>query len=105
MATLWTACLLAGLAVLTAVLMSLAAVIVARHRAEAAADLSALAAAAYGPWGEEYACAQARWVTEKMEVSLVGCSMGGWDVDVQVAASVAGLGSVTGRARAGPAGP
>jgi secretion/DNA translocation related TadE-like protein len=80
------------------------AVAAARHRAGSAADLGALAAAAYGPWGEQYACGLARWVTERMEVRLVRCSMSGWEVRVEVAAAVSGLGDVTARARAGPVG-
>jgi secretion/DNA translocation related TadE-like protein len=103
-ATVWAAWLIAGLAVLTGLVVVLGAVASARHRAGSAADLSALAAAAYGPWGEEYACGLARWVSERMEVRLVECRLKGWEVRVEVAAAVSGLGHVTARARAGPVG-
>jgi len=103
-ATIWTAWVVAALAALVALLMGLAAVVVARHRAESAADLSALAAAAYGPWGEEYACGLARWVSDRMGVRLADCHLSGWVVRVEVVAAVNGLGDVTARARAGPAG-
>jgi secretion/DNA translocation related TadE-like protein len=102
LATLWTAYVIAGIAALTAVLMAVAAVSVARHRVEAAADLSALAAAAYGVWGADYACAQARWVADRMAVRLGECRMEGWTVVVRVTTSVSGLGDLNAQARAGP---
>jgi secretion/DNA translocation related TadE-like protein len=102
-ATVWAAWLVAGLAALVGLVATVGAVAVARHRADSAADLSALAAAAYGPWGEEYACGLARWVSERMEVRLAGCRMSGWEVRVEVVAAVNGLGHVTAHARAGPA--
>jgi secretion/DNA translocation related TadE-like protein len=102
-ATIWTAWVVAALGLLVAMLMGVAAVVLARHRADSAADLAALAAAAYGPWGEEYACGLARWVSEQMEVQLVDCRLSGWVVRVEVVAAVNGLGDVTARARAGPA--
>lgn len=104
LATVWTAWAVAALAGLLALSMGLAAVTVARHRADGAADLSALAAAAYVPWGEEYACGLARWVSERMAVRLVECQVSGWVVSVRVGAAVSGLGEVIGRARAGPSG-
>jgi secretion/DNA translocation related TadE-like protein len=102
LATLWTAYVIAGIAALTTVLMAVAAVSVARHRVEAAADLSALAAAAYGVWGAEYACAQAQWVADRMAVRVGECRMEGWTVVVRVTTSVSGLGDLTAQARAGP---
>jgi secretion/DNA translocation related TadE-like protein len=102
MATLWTAYAIAGIAALTAVLMAMAAVSVARHRVEAAADLAALAGAAYGVWGAEHACAQARWVADRMAVSLDECRSEGWTVVVRVNTSVGGLGNLNAQARAGP---
>jgi secretion/DNA translocation related TadE-like protein len=103
LAMVWTAGAIAGLMVPFALLVAVGAVASARHRANGAADLSALAAAAYGPWGEEYACGLAQWVSERMEVRLTGCRMTGWTVQVEVIAAVSGLGHVTARARAGPA--
>jgi secretion/DNA translocation related TadE-like protein len=80
--------------------------VIVRHQAESAADLAALAGAAQVLAGEEYACAQARWVTDRMRVRLVSCHTQGWDVLVDVATQPGGwlgrLGAATGRARAGP---
>ncbi|MGH3669540.1 MAG: Rv3654c family TadE-like protein, partial [Pseudonocardiaceae bacterium] len=82
---------------------------VIRHRAEAAADLAALAAAARAVPGERYACAQARRITGGMRVQLVSCSLHGWDALVSVAAQPTGwlgaLGPATAHARAGPPAP
>jgi len=81
--------------------------LVARHHAESAADLAALAAAAHMVIGEQYACSQARRVTDRMHVTLVSCRASDWDVLVDVAAQppgwLASLGAATARARAGPA--
>jgi secretion/DNA translocation related TadE-like protein len=98
----WTAWAIAGMGVIFGLFVVMGAAASARHRANSAADLAALAAAAYGPWGEEYACGLARWVSEGMGVRLTACRMSGWVVQVEVVAAVSGLGRVTGRARAGP---
>jgi secretion/DNA translocation related TadE-like protein len=82
--------------------------VVVRHHAESAADLAALAGAAQVLAGEQYACAQARRVTDRMRVRLVSCQTRGWDVLVELTAQptggLGGLGAATSRARAGPAG-
>lgn len=101
-ATVWVAWAVAGLAAVAGLVLVIGAVASARHRANSAADLSALAAAAYGTWGEEHACGLARWVTDRMAVRLVECRMSGWEAHVEVRAAVNGLGEITARARAGP---
>lgn len=105
-ATVWAAGVLAVLMSLTVVGLHLGAAILARHHAESAADLAALAAAGSAVAGERQACDRARAVTERMRVRLVSCSARGWDVLVQVAVRPAGplaeLGDATARARAGP---
>jgi secretion/DNA translocation related TadE-like protein len=101
-ATVWAACAIAAVVAFGVALMAIGAVASARHRANSAADLAALAAAAYGPWGEEYACGQASWVTEQMNLQLTECGMTGWVARVEVAAAISGLGRITARAKAGP---
>jgi secretion/DNA translocation related TadE-like protein len=95
---------LAGIAVFG---LHLGEALVARHHAESAADLAALAAAAHLLPGEQYACGQARRVTDRMRVDLVSCRTQGWDVLVEATARPPGwlgnLGAATAQARAGPA--
>nr|CEL23211.1 membrane spanning protein [Kibdelosporangium sp. MJ126-NF4] len=74
----------------------------ARHRADSAADLSALAAASSWPWGQELACDQARWVVTRMRLRLDECRTNGQTAHVVVTATVSGLGEITARAAAGP---
>ncbi|BBY19179.1 Rv3654c family TadE-like protein [Mycolicibacterium litorale] len=84
----------AALAVLIAVTGGLAHVgsaVVARHRAQAAADLAALAAAGRLAAGTESACAQATLVAEAMNTSLTHCAVDGLEVVVRIDAAI-GLG-------------
>ncbi|MEY8013983.1 Rv3654c family TadE-like protein [Mycobacterium sp. HUMS_12744610] len=86
----------------------LGAVVVARHRAQAAADLAALAAAARLPAGATAACARATAVARRMGAAAVRCEMDGLDVvvTVDVAVGLVGpAGIARAAARAGPAGP
>lgn len=105
-ATVWTAGSIAVLASVAILGMHLGKAIGARHHAESAADLAALAGAATVIAGERHACDQARRVTDRMRVRLVSCHLRGWDVLVDVEARPGGwigsLGSAVGRARAGP---
>jgi secretion/DNA translocation related TadE-like protein len=101
-ATVWAVGVIAALAAITGLVVAIGSVTSARHRATSAADLSALAAAAYAPWGEEHACGLARWVSERMAVRLVECRLNGWVVRVEVRAAISGLGAITARAGAGP---
>ena len=82
----------------------LGAAVVARHRAQAAADLGALAAAAGLAAGPETACAQAKAVARQMRVHTTGCAMEGLDVVVTTEVRMAGgWGNAQAAARAGPA--
>jgi len=106
-ATVWAAMVIAVLAGMAVFGLHLGEALVARHHAESAADLAALAAAAHVLPGEQYACSQGRRVTDRMRVDLVSCRIQGWDVLVDVTAQPPGwlghLGAATAQARAGPA--
>lgn len=82
----------------------LGAAVVARHRAQAAADLAALAAAARLPAGRESACAQAAAVARAMRADDAECAVHDLDVviTVEVAVSAGGWGTARAAARAGP---
>lgn len=83
------------------------AVVLARHQAQSAADLSALAAAAHLPAGSAGACNRAQHLARAMDAFAVACSVDGLDivVTVQVLPAVGGrwTGPATAVARAGPA--
>lgn len=108
-ATVWAAGMVAVLVSVAVFGLSLGAAMVARHHAESAADLAALAGAGQVLPGESYACTQARRVTDRMRVRLVSCQLRNWDVLVDVTAQPPGwlgtLGSATAQARAGPVAP
>jgi secretion/DNA translocation related TadE-like protein len=105
-ATVWAAGAIAVLVSMVMFGLHLGEAMVARHRAESAADLAALAGAAALAGGEGYACTQARRVTGRMRVQLVSCRIRDWDMLLVVVARpsgwLGGLGAVTGQARAGP---
>lgn len=87
---------------------TLVGVVVASHRARAAADLSALAGAAVIVRGESpsSACARAAAVARRNDAVPVSCRASpvlGLEVVVTVEVAVAGLGAATARSRAGPA--
>ncbi|WP_459985778.1 Rv3654c family TadE-like protein [Mycolicibacterium hodleri] len=81
--------------------------VVARHRAQAAADLAALAAAGRLTSGPQAACASAQSLTAAMSASMAGCTVD--ELDVVVTAEVAvrlgrwGVHVARASARAGPA--
>ncbi|GAB3000372.1 Rv3654c family TadE-like protein [Saccharothrix stipae] len=79
--------------------------VVTRHRVSAAADLGALAAAGQLASGVAHACARAEWVVDQMGGRLVACLVEGWEVTVRVSGGTTAFGSVSVRARAGPAEP
>ncbi|RMI29368.1 Rv3654c family TadE-like protein [Nocardia stercoris] len=84
-----TACLaLSALLVVTVLVAQVGVAVVARHRAQSAADLGALAAAGALDEGTVVACARARTVTDAAGVRLRSCAAAGWDVLVVVEASV-----------------
>jgi secretion/DNA translocation related TadE-like protein len=89
-----------------AVALQLGAAVITRHRAQSAADLAALAAAAYAVGGTSAACATAQRVTDRMAVRMVSCELSGWEASVWVEAvppgMLARLGTARAEARAGP---
>ena len=78
------------------------AAVVVRHRAQAAADLAALAGASRLTKGRDAACAQAAALATAMDAHQTGCTIEG--LDVAVAVEVHGAMQVVARAaaRAGP---
>lgn len=86
--------------------LQLGSAVVARHRAEASADLAALASAAQSVASREAACRSAARVAERMSTTLVSCELDGWDAIVQVSARPSRLierfGVANATARAGP---
>jgi secretion/DNA translocation related TadE-like protein len=97
--------MVAVLLVVTGAAGYLGAAVVARHQAQAAADLAALAAAAHLPAGPQSACAQADAVVRAMRAQPTDCAVDDLDVvvTVEVALAVSRWGSATAAARAGPA--
>ncbi|MCK8643525.1 pilus assembly protein TadG-related protein [Mycobacterium colombiense] len=81
----------------------LGSAVVARHRAQAVADLAALAAAARLASGADAACARAAGVARQMRVDDIGCAVDGLDVIVTARVAVAFGGAARAAARAGPA--
>jgi secretion/DNA translocation related TadE-like protein len=83
--------------------------VIARHRAQAAADLAALAAAGRLVHGGDEACAHAAVVANAMRTAVTECVVDGLDVVVSVDVSVflgrLGAGAARAVARAGPAEP
>ena len=65
-ASVVAAAMIVALVAITAGSAHIGAAVIARHRAQAAADLAALAAAAYLPTGMQSACAQASALAARM---------------------------------------
>jgi len=80
--------------------------VIARHRAQAAADMAALAAAVHLADGTGEACSHAASLARAMHTVLTQCAVEDLDVVVAVDASVAfgrmGVGPAVASARAGP---
>jgi secretion/DNA translocation related TadE-like protein len=85
----------------------LGSAVIARHRAQAAADLASLAAAGWLADGVDAACAHASVVARAMHTAVTRCVVDELDVVVTVDATVAlgrvGMGPARAAARAGPA--
>ncbi|MFQ6327597.1 Rv3654c family TadE-like protein [Nocardia sp. CWNU-33] len=101
------ACLaLVGLIGATLLVGQVGVVVVSRHRAQAAADLAALAAAGALEQGAEAGCAQALEIARRMRVRIHECEVTHWDVTVTVVRNVPiglyGNWTVRAVARAGP---
>ncbi|BBZ09165.1 hypothetical protein MDOR_33340 [Mycolicibacterium doricum] len=82
---------MAVLIAVTGALTQVGSAVIARHRAQAAADLAALAAATQIAAGPESACAGAAVVARSMDTTVTDCAVDGLEVIVEVQA-VAGLG-------------
>jgi secretion/DNA translocation related TadE-like protein len=80
--------------------------VIARHRAQAAADLAALAAAGRLAAGQATVCEWAASLANSMHASIAGCVVQDLDVIVTVDVSVPltrwGIGTARASARAGP---
>ncbi|MGW2665832.1 Rv3654c family TadE-like protein [Nocardia tengchongensis] len=102
-----TACLvLISVFAVTVLVAQIGVAVAARHRVRAAADLSALAAAAALDGGAAAGCRRAAVIASRMDVRSAGCEVRGWDVTVTVAGRVSlgplGDREVRAAARAGP---
>lgn len=98
--------MIAVLLVVTLAGLQVATTVVTRHRAQAAADLGALAGATYLPAGQQAACARATAVTRAMHADDLNCAVEGIDVVLTVEVAVRfgrwTLGPARAAARAGP---
>ena len=109
-ATVWVVALAGVLAAIGVAAVLVGAAVVGRHRATAAADLAALAAAEHAVRGDPGACAAAGEVAGANGARLTACTVGGGAV-VEVAVEVPvrlgplGVSRAGGRARAGPVAP
>lgn len=80
----------------------LGAAVVARHQAQAAADLAALAAATRVPAGADASCAQAAAVARMMRADPTGCVVEDMDVVITIEVGAGAWGRARAAARAGP---
>ncbi|SNS50454.1 Rv3654c family TadE-like protein [Rhodococcoides kyotonense] len=104
--TVLAALAVAALLVVVIAIMHVGSAVSGRHRAQSAADLSALAAASALDRGVADACAAARDVVARAEATLVDCTVDGWDVVVEVSITLPlgrfGVRDAMAAARAGP---
>ncbi|WP_286199005.1 Rv3654c family TadE-like protein [Mycolicibacterium sp. ELW1] len=84
MATVLAAVLIATVAAITVAGVQVGSAVVARHRAQAGADMAALAAAMWLPQGPETACRQAAAVSRAMGTALSGCDVDELDIVIHV---------------------
>lgn len=98
------AVLIAALVAITLAGVQIGSAVVARHRAQAGADMAALAAAMWLPGGADSACRQAAAVSRAMGAALSGCEVDELDVVVAVEVATGRLlgGRAHAAARAGP---
>ncbi|TDU76863.1 Rv3654c family TadE-like protein [Streptomyces sp. KS 21] len=100
-ATVWAALVATVLGAVFGGVLLLGQAVVARHRAAAAADLAALAAAATWAHGPEAACAAARRVAGAQSAAVTACTLQGEVAEV-TARPATGPFDPTISARAGP---
>ncbi|GAA3749782.1 Rv3654c family TadE-like protein [Streptomyces tremellae] len=98
------AVLACALCALFGVLLALGQAVAARHRAGAAADLAALAAADTAPYGGAAACRRAERVAAAQGARLAACAVQGPVAEVTAVARVGPYAPHV-RARAGPGAP
>ncbi|NMN96858.1 Rv3654c family TadE-like protein [Antrihabitans stalactiti] len=105
-ATVFASFVMLALLVVAVSIVQVGSSVAARHRAQSAADLAALAAAGALDDGDESACSAAETIAHRMSVSVATCMVEDWDVVVTVTATkeLAAFGSkeVRAVARAGP---
>lgn len=105
-ATVWLVGLAALIGLATTVGVVHGSAVLARHRAEVAADLAALAGAVEVSVGEDRPCTAAARIAERNGGRLTACTVTGDDVEVTVTRrlTLGRLGSraASARARAGP---
>ena len=99
--------MVAAVLAVTGGVLCVGSAVIARHRAQAAADLAALAGAVRLPTGAAAACGQAALVAHRMATRYAECRVDGLDVVVTVEVPVMltdlGIGPARAVARAGPA--
>ncbi|WUH78813.1 pilus assembly protein TadG-related protein [Streptomyces sp. NBC_00435] len=100
-ATVWGVVVATVLVAVFGGVLLLGQAVVARHRAAAAADLAALAAAVSWSHGPEAACAAAARVAVAQGARIVGCEVTGEVVEVTARAPTGPFGPPV-RSRAGP---
>lgn len=97
---------MAVLIAVTGALSQVGSAVIARHRAQAAADLAALAAANQIAAGPGSACARATVVARSMDTTVTDCAVDGLEVIIHVEAAVGlgewRLGPARAAARGGP---
>ena len=108
-ATVLAAFLVAALVALSVAAVLVGAAVIARHRAQSAADLSALAGAGRLASGPDAACRVARSIGSAMGATVAGCEVDHLDVVVTCTVGVIGVQLIGGSgvearavARAGP---
>ncbi|MFC6079529.1 Rv3654c family TadE-like protein [Sphaerisporangium aureirubrum] len=106
-ATIWLICVMALVWLVAGGLVASGMVRVARHRAQSAADLSALAGAVHALAAPAQACHRARTLATANHATLTRCTVRTGVIQVQVAVQLPipllGLRTMTAHARAGPA--
>ncbi|MFG1797363.1 Rv3654c family TadE-like protein [Nocardia sp. NPDC049149] len=105
-ATVFACLVLVGLIGVTLLVGQVGVGVVARHRAQAAADLAALAAAGELVAGVDVGCGAASTVAQRMGARVRACEVAEWDATVIVERNVPmglfGMRMVSAVARAGP---
>lgn len=105
-ATVFACLALAALIGLTLLIAQVGVVVVARHRAQAAADLAALTAAGELERGADVGCVEAGEIARRMGARVQECAVVQWDATVTVERNVPmglfGKRTVRAVARAGP---